>query len=234
MEIYNDTYCVYMHINKINGKKYIGQTCQNPTRRWGKDGDGYKRSSYFYNAIKKYGWDNFEHEIIASNLTKSEADNFEKLLIDKLDLRNPDNGYNLKEGGSNGRPSEISKQKMKNSHVGKTLSEEQKRKISESNKGRIPSEESRKKISESHKGKKYSEEAKKKMSNARMGKYAGGDHPRARSVDQYDENWNFIRRWNCITTVEKELNISHYNIIACCKGRRNFAGGYRWKYADNC
>lgn len=99
MEIYNSTYCVYIHTNKINGKKYVGQTCQKPEYRWKKDGRGYKRNPRFYSAIKHYGWDNFEHEIIASNLTKEEADNFEILLIDKLDTMNPDKGYNLTNGG---------------------------------------------------------------------------------------------------------------------------------------
>lgn len=99
MEIYNDKYCVYIHTNKINGKKYVGQTCQKPEYRWRKDGRGYRSETYFGKAIQKHGWDSFEHEIVASNLTKEEADNFEVLLINKLDTMNPDKGYNLTKGG---------------------------------------------------------------------------------------------------------------------------------------
>ena len=76
-------YCVYVHINKINGKIYVGQTCQNPKYRWG-NGEGYKRSSYFYNAIRKHGWDNFEHIIVLSNLSLEDANYFEEILIEKL------------------------------------------------------------------------------------------------------------------------------------------------------
>lgn len=125
MEIYNDTYCVYIHTNKIDGKKYVGQTVygNNPNKRW-KNGKGYKGSTYFYNAIKKYGWDNFEHEIVASNLTKKEADTFERLLIDKLDLTNMENGYNLETGGS----------------FYKKISEETKKKISLANSGLLAGE----------------------------------------------------------------------------------------------
>ena len=38
-------YCVYAHINKVNGKMYIGQTCQDINRRW-RDGDGYKGCTF--------------------------------------------------------------------------------------------------------------------------------------------------------------------------------------------
>ena len=49
MEIYNGTYCVYVHINKINNKKYIGQTKygDDPNKRW-RNGLGYEDSTYFY------------------------------------------------------------------------------------------------------------------------------------------------------------------------------------------
>lgn len=113
MYIYNDTFCVYCHTNKINGKKYVGQTVhgEDPNKRW-RNGFGYEKNVYFYHAIKKYGWNYFDHEIIASNLTESEANHFEFLLIQKLDLKNPQKGYNLKDGGKNGRHSETTKQKM--------------------------------------------------------------------------------------------------------------------------
>lgn len=73
--IYDDEriYHVYAHINKINGKIYIGITKRKPEQRWGKDGHAYQRQLRFYRAIQKYGWDNFEHEIIANNLTKKRS-----------------------------------------------------------------------------------------------------------------------------------------------------------------
>ena len=36
-----NNYIIYKHINKINGKIYIGQTCQKPEYRWN-HGKGYK------------------------------------------------------------------------------------------------------------------------------------------------------------------------------------------------
>ena len=67
---------LYVHINKINGKKYFGITCLNLKRRW-KKGNAYKKCSYFYNAIQKYGWDNFEHIQIIDHLTRWNACCFE-------------------------------------------------------------------------------------------------------------------------------------------------------------
>ena len=78
----NRKWCVYMHTNKINNKVYVGQTCQQPPeKRWGQNGYKYSNNEYFYRAIQKYGWDNFEHIIFAEDLTKKDADNMEILLI---------------------------------------------------------------------------------------------------------------------------------------------------------
>ena len=65
-------YIVYMHTSP-NNKRYIGITSHtNPKHRW-KGVYGYHKNDYFYRSIQKYGWDNFKHEIIASNLSKEEA-----------------------------------------------------------------------------------------------------------------------------------------------------------------
>lgn len=50
-------------------------------------------------------------------------------------------------------------------------------------------------------------------------------------INQYDKNGIFLKKWESISRVEKELEISHNNIISCCKKRRKTAGGFIWEYA---
>lgn len=58
-------------------------------------------------------------KLLPSHLTSDEADNFEKLLINKLDLTNPNNEYNLESGGNLHKElSEETKQKISLSHIG--------------------------------------------------------------------------------------------------------------------
>lgn len=90
-------FSVYKHTNKINGKVYIGITGQNVERRWAK-GLGYK-GMYFYNAIQKYGWDNFDHDIIATNLSEDQAIKMEIDLIAKYESNDRLKGYNIEKGG---------------------------------------------------------------------------------------------------------------------------------------
>lgn len=93
-----ENYIIYKHTNKINGKVYIGQTKQKPEYRWNY-GYGYKNCPLFYNAIKKYGWDNFQHTILFIGLNKKQANDIEKSLIEAYKANNDDYGYNLAEGG---------------------------------------------------------------------------------------------------------------------------------------
>lgn len=87
-------YCVYEHIFP-NGKRYIGISCQ-VSKRW-RDGKGYELQSKMAHAIKRYGWDNIVHNIIADGLTKEQAACLEKYLI--AQLHTIDNGYNVSVGG---------------------------------------------------------------------------------------------------------------------------------------
>jgi len=132
-------WCVYIHTNKINGKKYVGQTCKKPEIRWN-NGVGYKSSTYFFSAIKKYGWNNFDHEIIAENLTKEQADELECFLIKKLKTINAKFGYNLCDGGSRGKQNEATRLKMSQIQKGKKRpprSEEYRKKLSKAQKKRL-------------------------------------------------------------------------------------------------
>ena len=110
-------YTVYMHISP-NGKRYIGITRRIPEKRWGKNGNGYKKHEYFYNAIQKHGWDNFEHIIIENNLTKEQAENMEIELIAKYRSTEQDRGYNIDNGGNTtGTHSIETRKKMSKNHA---------------------------------------------------------------------------------------------------------------------
>lgn len=132
------TYCVYCHVNKINGKRYIGLTKEsNPEKRWGSNGINYKSSTYFYNAIKKYGWENFNHIILKQNLSNEEAEYWEKEYIRIYNTVAP-NGYNLTYGGEIKKQiSELTRQKLKESHKNQKITAETKEKMSKSRMGHI-------------------------------------------------------------------------------------------------
>lgn len=139
-------YKVYMHIFP-NGKRYIGVTSWKPELRWGANGCNYK-NPYMVNAIKKYGWKNIKHEIVAEGLTVDEASNMEKTLIQKYNSANREHGYNISLGGVDSKDcSDETKEKIRKANIGKVMSEESKRKISKFQMGRKRSELTRRNMS---------------------------------------------------------------------------------------
>ena len=88
------TWCVYMHTFP-NQKRYIGITCMQPARRWGKDGRGYKGQSVIWNAIQEFGWENIRHEIMFYYLTENEAKQKEEELIMEYNTTSEEYGYNV-------------------------------------------------------------------------------------------------------------------------------------------
>lgn len=98
-----------MHICP-NDKKYVGITKQKPEKRWQK-GYGYITQTYFQKAIKKYGWNNIEHKILFTNLTKEEACKKEIELIKKYKTNNCKYGYNIASGGEGVQGVKITEEK---------------------------------------------------------------------------------------------------------------------------
>lgn len=94
-----EKWTIYIHKNLINNKVYVGQTKQIPEKRWNY-GYGYKSQPYFYNAIKKYGWQNFEHTILENDISsQEEANKKERYWIKFYNSANPNYGYNISMGG---------------------------------------------------------------------------------------------------------------------------------------
>ena len=167
-------FIVYEHKNKINGMRYIGITSCSPDKRWGKNGSHYKKNTHFWNAIQKYGWDGFEHNILYSGLSMQDACIKEKEIIEKYQTYNPSFGYNNTKGGEEVIEfSDQSKQRMSDSKKNRVITKEWREHLSESGKGRVPwnkgkhlSDEHKEKLRIASTGRKQSIEAISKTANA--------------------------------------------------------------------
>ena len=214
-----DKYCVYIHINKINQKKYVGLTCQKPEDRWGSNGSRYKKVGRFYFAIKKYGWDNFEHIILEENLTYKQACKKEQYYIKEYNTLNRNYGYNCTSGGESG----------------KHLSDETKQKLRLANLGKSPT----------NKGVPLTEEQKQKMIKARTGKKLGRQSEKHRKAISEGIRKSWIGRTTAIVGVNIENgNKLFFNSIAqarqsgfnrttisqCLCGYCKTHKGYKWYY----
>ena len=219
-------YTVYQHRNKINGKVYIGITMQTPEQRW-RHGEGYKSSPHFYAAIQKYGWDNFEHNILFQNLTKEEACKKEQELIAKYNSMNREYRYNSTSGGDIFVMNEEIKQKISQSLMGNKnglghpCSEEKKKKISEAQKGRRLTEEHKQKLSEAAKKRHTpcSEQAKENIRKA------------SHKKPVYCEELNKV--FESVQECSRQLGIPATNISKLCNGRGKTLKGYHLKYYDD-
>jgi hypothetical protein len=188
---------IYKATNKINGKCYIGQTIRRISLRISEHINLCKRvkykNNYFHNALRKYGFDNFQWEVLCKCDTKEEMNEMEFHYIKQYNSYNC--GYNLSWGGESsfGRIlSEETKKKISDAKVGKYrginsycygkhLSEETKRKIGNAHKGKKISDEMKKTLSmklsgenNPNYGKHHTEEAKKKMSEKTKERYKNG------------------------------------------------------------
>lgn len=189
-------YFVYITINMINGKMYIGQhRCKYEEQFT----DGYLGSgTIIRNAIKKYGKENFKRIILEYADNQEDLNALERKYVDESIICN-ENFYNLVIGG--GAPlgmkhSDETRNKISEALKGRRLSEEHKKKLSIANTGKTRTEEQNRQHGEfmkllyasepgrieklrermlgnmCHKGHAHTDESKRKMSESRRGKKA--------------------------------------------------------------
>lgn len=206
---------IYKITNLINNKIYIGK---NETKN-----DSYYGSGLLIKrAIKKYGKENFNKEILEECSSKEELNEREKFWINELNSNDILIGYNITTGGDGGLTSskehlsEKIKDKWKdNSYVDKQM-------------------ESRKKREYRQKGEyKHSDETKEKLRNSHTGKVATEEHKEnIRKANLEKRVYSIIK---CVETnqVFKSVNeakrwLGKGDIQSCIDGRQKTAGGYHW------
>lgn len=232
-------YSIYRYWSPLN-KSYIGQTCQPLFARSGLRGQNYHTSTKFYNAIQKYGFDWFKehHEILASNLTKEQADNLEKYYIQKYNSIN--NGYNIQSGGTF-NPAEICSKPI----IGINCQTKDIEYFSS--------------IQEAAIDKKINRRSINKVVNHEPNNYTMGGYvwlalsewdelyqiekeyylnitPKIKNKNRQIICLNTLKVYNSIKEAEKDTHIS--NISACCRGVIKSAGTLNgekvyWEYYDN-
>lgn len=226
MERNQNHFTVYMHINKINNKKYIGITGQTPKERW-RGGNGYYRNKHFYNSIQKYGWDNFEHKIIAENLSKEEAIILEKKLIAYYETSDRSKGYNIGLGGEGVNSlSNESREKIRQANIGRKFSDETKKKISESRMG----EKNWRygvKLPDWHKEILLKANIGKKLSSQQIEKIIETE---GYITLQYDMQGNYLNSFVSTTKAANFLGIHPSGIKACCDKRIRSNHNFIFRY----
>lgn len=146
-------YSIYKCVNRINGKVYIGFDSNWPNRQNEHRYSINSRNQKFYLALRKYGWYNFEWEVIYQSFDGEHTLKImENYFITEFDSYNK--GYNETLGGEGTLGnilSELSKQKISKALSNKPKSKEHIQKMSETRKGKLQSEETRIKRLESMK-----------------------------------------------------------------------------------
>lgn len=59
------------------------------------------------------------------------------------------------------------------------------------------------------------------------------EHPKSKKVNQYDLQWNFIKTWDCMQDIQRNLFISQWWISSCCKWKLKTSGWYKWEFVKN-
>lgn len=235
-----DRYIIYLHVNKINNKVYVGITKHsNPKLRWR---CGYKNNPYFNYSIKKYGWDGFDHIVLFRNLPKEIAYKLEVKLISRY--RKKGICYNISDGGETTSQTISIRKKISKALKGKPKSEEHKRNCSiailgkhwNKNKDSVIQSVITRKANTGYKRPVWLWNRDVSGANNPMyGKHHTDDTlaKKYKAVIQLDKNNNFIKEYKSIKEAASNINISQTHLVSALKGRSKSAGGFIWKYKED-
>ena len=233
-ELWNSKGVIYCYTNKINGKRYVGQTINELKTRHRLHMNAVRFTSNkrdnetpIHRAMRKYGIENFKLEILIMNCVDYDRlNNYEKFYIKRFKSLANQNGYNVSDGGLNG-----------NKFAGKTeeemdkwkreLSEARKRKYSGKNHpwyGRKHSEETKRKISEAHKGKKFirTEEYGKKLGQSLL------NNPK---ISTKVVGIDIVTKQEYVFPSAKEAERNGFcksGVLKCCNGEFKQSQGIVW------
>jgi len=243
MESAERSYTVYTHILS-NGKKYIGITCQDVDKRWGRGGVGYKACPYFWHAIVKYGWDNITHQVLFTELTEADAKQREKDLIIAYKTKDPACGYNLTDGGdgmcgcipsveTRALMSEAAKGKRRSlgyKHTEKALAAMSAAQIgNKKNLGHKASDSARAAMSAAAKGKHKALGC--KHTAAQRAAKSAAQRLAAKDVECLTADGQVIGHYNSLAQAAEKTGIGKQSIWGTCSGKQATAGTFRWRYA---
>lgn len=240
-----NAYIVYMHTTP-SGKRYIGITAQTVEKRWQKGfGYAYGENDYFFNAIKKYGWDNIKHEILFTGLTKLEAEEKEIELIAKYNTTSRDCGYNRETGGY-AFPKHTDESKQRMSEIQKRIWENspgRREKLAEYRQGRPTSDETKEKLRQANLGKKQSEETiskrvkklrgqKRPMTSERLRAAWASGWGNRKPVVQVNSDGKIIAEYDSAADAMRILNLPYAKIADVCKGKAKSTYGLFFRYRE--
>jgi len=221
---------IYLIENKINGKKYVGQTIQNDIKRRWNSHKNLKHKTVgkiLLNAYKKYGTENFSYKIICICFDE-DTNKYEKEYIKYNNTLYP-NGYNLLEGGENKKHNEYTKQllsnKMKgNNHpnFGKKLTNEHVLNIKKSRMNETPA------LEKIITGRCQKESTKLKIKE-KIHMYV--KEKSSFYIEQYDLNNTLLNTYYSYSSASKNANINKTYLIKVLNGQtfHNTAKGFIWK-----
>jgi len=215
--IYQEMGYIYI-LTSPSRKSYIGQTSRSIHKRLEEHRTGKSAGCRaIYNAIHFYGWDAFV--IDWYYCPDEDLNKHEELMEEVLGTLAPD-GYNLRKGGDNRKPSDETKQRISEAKLGILKSEETKQKMSEAQLGE-----------KNHNfGIPKSEETKQKMSEAKLGK-TGEKHPKSKIVYQYDLDGTFLGSFGSTGEAARHLEKTDgANISACANGKLKTSYKFKWSY----